>query len=135
MKSTLIAMFFGGVALFSFPTDLSPTLGHTVSVISENSNIHPAFIATVIITADSSGTIPDTFDLFGTGESYTSTAASVVHFVRFIKTKIDPATLEDDPEESIRVLSRKGVLTDSTTLLSNLKLHYGDTYKKVRDQP
>lgn len=116
MKSVLILVFFGGVALFSTHTDLSPSPSTAVLAISEAAKINPQFIATVINTANPTGEIPDSYDLFGTGESYTSCASSICDFIRFIqKQGIDPEVLKTDPDQTLRILIQKGII-DSTIL-------------------
>lgn len=121
MKSVLILVFFGGISLFSYPTELSPNINKAVLAIGEASKINPVFIAAIINTANPTGEIPDTYDLFGTGESYTSCASSICHFVRFIqKQDVDPGILQNDPELTIRILARKGIVRDSCNVLNNL---------------
>lgn len=122
MKITTLGLIFGGISFFSYPTDLSPNINTTVLAISEASKINPVFIAAVINTANPTGEIPDTYDLFGTGESYTSCASSICHFVRFIqKQDLHPGILQNDPELTIRILARKGIIRDSCNVLEKLK--------------
>lgn len=123
MKALIIAMFFtGGFTFFAAHTDLSPNLEHTVNVVSHAAKIHPAFISAVINVSNPSGEIPDSYDLFGTGESYTSCASSLIHFVHFIKQQgIHPNTLENEPEKTVKYLANLGVIQDSSLVLKQLR--------------
>lgn len=123
MKTMLLLISFGGLAFFVTPTELAPkeNTSNIVAMIATASEVDSCFVLAVMSTT-CPNPVPETNDLFGTGESYTSTASATANFCRWLHTqKIPKNILKSNPVVITQLLGRSGVLKDTSNLLDKLQ--------------